>query len=771
MKKLSCLILLSLFGSYAIADSRVGEWRSYLSYEHTEMLLALRDKIYAMADGHVFSVSEKDKELSTYSKIEGWSENTLQCIAYSHQTDLMINVYQNSNIDLVASDGTVYNLPDVKDKNWAVDKTVYQIYVEGDKAYLACGFGVVVLNLTKKEIEDTYIVGEAASKVPIYGFTSDDERFYALSDDAIFTAPKQGANLLDFHVWHQSVIVCPDTLQARNLYVAANRLYTVHNETVLMQYDQEDWIDFYVGDYGSVSWNACGEYIVLTGGERGIDVYTTTMLPVKHYDISANYALLKGDDLWYASPESGLCHQSERGDVNCYKPSHMPKTPIKEMSFQNGMLMIAPGGYWLNREYVECKIPYFLDGQWGVHDVSSMNIDPWIQDVYDVTSVAMDPTDVNHFYFTTWGEGVFEVKDGKVVAFYDDKTTHGVIQSSWVGQPHYVRIDGARFDDKGNLWVLNAGNGVKVLQSNGKWSALNYSPLKPMENMRRLLITDKYKWLVGVRYQPGVFVFTENGTIDNISDDKYRMFSPGSLVDRDGNVLSPSYFYDIDEGTDGQIWLATDMGPIVFANLNKIFDNSYRCTRIKIAREDGTGLADYLLDGVSILCIEVDPGNRKWLGTANAGAYLLSEDGQHTIHHFTAENSPLSSNEVSDIVIDDSTGEVFIATQDGLFSYRSDAMKAEKEASQQSVYAFPNPIRPEYGGLVTIAGLEEDSHVWITDASANVVFEGDTNGGSISWDTRNKSGQMVSGGVYFVLVSNANSNAHRSVATKILIVR
>jgi hypothetical protein len=286
-----------------------------------------------------------------------------------------------------------------------------------------------------------------------------------------------------------------------------------------------------------------------------------------------------------------------------------------------------------------------------------------------------------------------------------------------------------------------------------------------------MLITNKHKWCVDLRYKPGVFVFSDKGTFDDMTDDDYRFFGSGSLVDKDGTILYPTYVYDIDEDTDGNIWVGTDIGPIVFSNVSKVFDANYRCTRIKIAREDGSGLADYLLDGVAIMSVEVDAGNRKWLGTANAGVYLLSADGKETLLHFNTENSPLSSNEVLDIEINERTGEVYFVTPDGLFAYRNDAMESMTEATQETIYAFPNPVRPEYGGYITVAGLEQDSKVWITDASANVVFEGQSNAGSIAWDGRNKSGQMVTGGVYFVLVSNANSDYHRSVATKILIVR
>ena len=214
------------------------------------------------------------------------------------------------------------------------------------------------------------------------------------------------------------------------------------------------------------------------------------------------------------------------------------------------------------------------------------------------------------------------------------------------------------------------------------------------------------------------------------------------------------------------------MGPILLPNPDKIFTNTdYRCTRVKINRDDDSGLADYLLDGETIYAIEIDYGNRKWLGTANSGLYLVSEDGTETIEHFTKENSPLSSNSISDLELNPKTGELFIATPEGVYSYKTDSTEPVKEASKETVYAYPNPVRPEYSGDVIIGGLEDNSLVWITDASGDLVFKDRTVGGSISWNCKNRTGQDVSGGVYMVLVSNENSDKPKSVATKILIVR
>ena len=242
--------------------------------------------------------------------------------------------------------------------------------------------------------------------------------------------------------------------------------------------------------------------------------------------------------------------------------------------------------------------------------------------------------------------------------------------------------------------------------------------------------------------------------------------------DRDGKSISTSYLFDAQEDKNGTLWVGTEIGPILLPNTDKIFtSNDYRCARVKINRNDDSGLADYLLDGEPIHSIEIDYGNRKWLGTANSGLYLVSEDGTETLAHFTKDNSPLSSNSISDLELNPKTGELFIATPEGVYSYKTDSSEPVKEASKETIFAFPNPVRPEYSGDVIIGGLEDNSLVWITDSSGDLVFKGRTIGGSISWNCKNSAGQDVSGGVYMVLVSNENSDKPKSVATKILVVR
>jgi ligand-binding sensor domain-containing protein len=178
-------------------------------------------------------------------------------------------------------------------------------------------------------------------------------------------------------------------------------------------------------------------------------------------------------------------------------------------------------------------------------------------------------------------------------------------------------------------------------------------------------------------------------------------------------------------------------------------------------------LADYLLGTEEIKAIAVDGANRKWIGTASSGVYLISEDGLETIHHFTAENSPLLSNAIQSIAINEKTGEVFFGTGSGLISYQSDAIEGGNRF--ENVHAYPNPVRPEYSGVITITGLVADTQVRITDVNGNLVYETISNGGVATWDGCGISGERVTTGVYFAQCVSPNGKYKH--ITKILVVK
>jgi ligand-binding sensor domain-containing protein len=259
-----------------------------------------------------------------------------------------------------------------------------------------------------------------------------------------------------------------------------------------------------------------------------------------------------------------------------------------------------------------------------------------------------------------------------------------------------------------------------------------------------------------------------NGTLENTSDDHVKVFSE-HFIDQDGGSVEVFYINALVEDHNGDIWVMTDKGPYVLYNTEEAFNTDYHFTKIKVPRNDGTNYADYLLDGAYTTCIEIDAANRKWIGTLSNGLYLIGPDGLESIHHFTKDNSPLPSNAIEGLALNHKTGELFIGTDKGLVSYMSDATRAEEVYDEEKVYAYPNPVTPDYDGLITVVGLKANSHVKIINTAGRLVAEGTSLGGSFTWDGRTPQGQRVSTGVYYVLGSDEEGN--EGIVTKVLFVK
>ena len=252
----------------------------------------------------------------------------------------------------------------------------------------------------------------------------------------------------------------------------------------------------------------------------------------------------------------------------------------------------------------------------------------------------------------------------------------------------------------------------------------------------------------------------------DITNDQIKAYE--TIINQDGTTINGMYHvYFAEEDLDRNIWIGTDVGPFMLER-SEINNGGSTFTQVKVPRNDGTNLADYLLANVDIYAMAIDGGGRKWFGTNGNGVYLISADNNEQIYHFTTENSPLLSDVIRSIVINNTTGEVFFGTDKGLCSYQSDAVTANEEMTKDNVWAYPNPVRPDYTGLITIVGLSFDSDVKILTANGTVVNEGRSNGGSYTWDGCDKNGKRVASGVY--MVATATSDGKKGTVCKIAIV-
>lgn len=763
------------------AHTPVGQWTNHSSYRTTTAIEETANKIFAIADNHLFSVDKDGGYIDTYSKTDGFCSTNIQCVAYDKNSGKLVIAYTNSNIDVVDANGTIHNIPDFFRKELSTDKTINKITFFKNNAYLATNMGIVVLNLKKYEIKDTYIIGDNAQMNSVYAVEFYNDSIYALMDNQIKANSIKSTNLLDYSSWSSDKTPkLPSGYKFADLMFFGGYfvLVTQNSNVFRCKSTDKSWQVLLENPQGKqIKLHKSNDNLLISAFTSYIR-YDNLWNLVQTGDVYNEDILYSNGVYWCANGESGVLKFKFGEQGTSYLPNGPYTGRAQKIIFDGDRFVVAPGFSWLdrgysynNRETWKGAVMLLQNEKWTSYTGSNSGALGLAPDgvFYDVVSVAVDPKNKNHIFASTWGEGVYEFLNGKAIKLYNKESTNGVIQDIGGFGVHYVRVDGLTYDNEGNLCVLvtlntskGSANSVVCMTPSGEWKELQgYSPVETYGHLLKMIFhTNRQSWVLSARSPQCVFIKKDNKT---------KSFS--SFTDKDNRTLSPSFLYDMVEDKEGNVWVGTSAGPVTFANCANVFNSDYRCTRIKVPRNDGTGLADYLLDGIGVKAIAIDGANRKWIGTENSGVFLLSADGLTTIHHFTTDNSPLPSNEITAIAIDSNTGEVLIGTTEGLICYGGDATEPVKNMKKGDVYVYPNPVKPDYTGMITIVGLEENTTVKITDASGHLVFEGVSNGGSFAWNGKNFSGQNVSGGVYFYHLFNSDEDNSRSVAAKVLIIR
>lgn len=367
--------------------------------------------------------------------------------------------------------------------------------------------------------------------------------------------------------------------------------------------------------------------------------------------------------------------------------------------------------------------------------------------------------------------GMYEFNDGKLVRYHnkDNSPLRGAYDRGKMLGNEYVLISTMKFDNNGHLWVLNnQTEGVTLLEFDpveNKWTD-HHNPILTNDNgigkhaFRSMFIDSRgLLWFVNDNWvETAVFCCDMN----NDAIVKYDSF-----VNQDGTRYSISFITCVCEDKEGNIWVGTDKGPFMIQK-SEVGESSVTFYQAKIPRNDGSNFADYLLNGVSISSIAIDGGNRKWFGSDNAGAFLISADNMEQLQNFTTTNSKLISDNISYISINPSSGEVFFLSDKGLCSYQSNATEPAETMDDDQVRAYPNPVTPDYSGLITITGLTYDADVKITSSNGALIAEGRSNGGMFTWDGCDKQGRRVASGIYMVVTATADTK--KGTVCKIAII-
>lgn len=775
MKK--TFLLCTLWVSLAVYSQHMYSWRALPACGNVSQVAVSPTHTYAVGGDALVVVDKASEEVDIYTKLNGLHGSSVAQIAYVDAVHALVVAYADGMIDYI-TERDIIAQNDLSIKSMSESKQANNMCVAGDKVYMAMPFGIIVLNAQKKEITDTYYIGENGSNVNVQSIVLAQDSIFAAGDNILYTASLKD-NLLDYSYWHRQPLsgneryvglgVYRDTVYSiigEHLYRREAQSWTLLAEDHVFSYIMNDGKDLYIADDG------LGYYSVK---ENGLDYFSTP---------GTVHAVRKdGNTFWFALYDKGLCQYAD-GSFQAYRP----EGPVVNIPYRtkivNDKLYVVPGARWATEENRPANIMVYDIREDIWHNMTAHDIAVQCDTAYiaDLMNVAVDPNDENHFFVTCYGTGLLEVQDYKIIHWYNMYNSPILSAAPGRYELKYMRTDGAMFDEEGNLWFVNVGvdNALHVIPAGAMTSrdkGINLDewhsfPLKDKTgqeyviNTPDVLFTDvrnsDWKWLPYVRYTPGLFFIDDKGTPMNGKDDiaTFR----GSFTDQNGNVVTPEEIHAVAQEKDGKLWISLQTGLITIpAEVDFVHSNA--CERIIIPRDDGTDLADYLLHTERINAIAIDGANRKWFGTQGSGVYLISEDGIETIEHFTTENSALPSNTILSISIDPKTGLIFIGTSAGLMAYQSDAAEAEKNLLH--AYAYPNPVRRDYTGIITISGLMDNTIIHIADPAGNTIYETRSNGGIAVWDGNNAQGQRVASGVYNVLCNEENG---KHTVVKILVM-
>ncbi|MCB0640145.1 MAG: hypothetical protein KDC44_00835 [Phaeodactylibacter sp.] len=741
----------------------IGDWIAYLPYARGLHVTQSSSTVYYTTDWSILMIDKEEQTVERFSKVDGLSNVGMGVIKFNPFSDILIVVYSNSVIDLVKPDG-IYTLFDITNfQGITGDKEVYDIFVENDRyAYLATNYGISKIDLFSNQFPFTTFTGVPINQVAIY-----DGYLYAAADDGLYRIDVGNAFPEDFTNWERMGLEqgWPDDYSVSDIAVYNDQLYLGMNDS-LFTYNGTDRDFLYTDPLFLISF-LTAENEHLLAGFRCIDncqgkvfKYDTennaTPLPSNCIDIPY-YAVEDQYGTIYCADDFRNFRILPAGTDDCQRLSlNAPYSHnVDEITTHNDEVWIASGGYASNYTYLNRSDGFFsmIDRQWRVHNQST---DPILTEVFDFVDIKVHPEN-GKVYAASYYDGLVEYDRTNYTIFNETNSS----LTNAIGDTNRTRVSGLAFDQENNLWITNftAEDGpLSVLTNEGEWR--NFRPSCNQDQLLDIAVDfNGYKWIVVGSTGVGLIVFDE-GDLNVATDDRCR------LITSNNTNLPSNRVNCMAVDLDGDVWVGTEQGTIVFECGSNVFEND--CTgSLRIVEQDNFGA--YLLETENIRTIAVDGANNKWFGTDN-GIFVQSPNGEQQIAFYDVNNSPLFDNIINDIAINANDGEVFIGTNKGLQSIRGKATGAE-DFNSSSPNVFPNPVRPEYDGPIAVSGLAQNANVKITDVNGQLVYEAKASGGQIVWDGTDYNGRRASSGVYLVFSTSSNSlNAPNTVVAKILFI-
>lgn len=756
MKRKFLYVLLLLVVQFCFSQNKLS-WQGYFSFNEIKDISQSSTTVFVASENALFSKNTALNTVKITTTVDGLSGQTISASYHSEEFKKTIIGYENGLMIVVnETDGSILKVIDIINKQLPSNlKRINHFMEYKGVVYVSCDFGIVQFNLTSLKFGDTYFIGDNGAEVRVRQTAYFNGFFYAATSNGIKKANSTNANLIDFNQW--SLVNGGDWSSIESL---DSELIAISSAGFIHRYNSNSFVGFLQLPKPSVDMRPVNHNLIITTPDV-VYVYNNQMVLMRQitntqvldYTITFSCATTVGDVLYVGTKESGVFSSSLSGASVFVNDT--PNGPLRNSIFA---LQVTANSMWtVYGDYSGVYNPYPKES----YGISKFSLDKWLNIPYEkvlgaksLIRVAVDPANEKKVYIGSFDAGLLKVENDTPSYLY------GTANSSLQAVPNTqdVWVNGMVFDKAGNLWMNNSlvDKGIKVLKPNGDWQVFSTEsviidiPSCPFGRMS--IDKNGTKWMA--TFNSGLIGFNEKG---NVLKKITQGTDTGNLPIVDVRVATPD--------NNNQLWIGTTKGLRVLANVSSFQTENQLTTKPIIILEEG--LAQELLYEQFITDIVVDGANNKWIATADSGVFMVSPNGQETKYHFTINNSPLPSNIINDIDINSVTGEVFIATDKGLVSFKGMATGANEDLN--NVYVYPNPVRPTYAGTVKVAGLINKANVKITDIEGNLVYETISEGGTIEWDTTAFGRYKVASGVYMIFISAQDGGETK--VKKVMIVR
>jgi len=770
MKKRILLTIFTFIGIYSFAQTPnmpIGSWKSHTPGRICKSIAATENYIYAASENNIIRYSKSDNTAESVSKIDGFYNINVSCLRYNETYKTLIIGYVDGAIDLVTNAG-ISPVNDILRANVIGSKRINHIMMYKNLAYISCGFGVVVFDLQKKEVKETYnSFGPNGLQLTVnWAGINNDSLFLSTNNGVMVSDLKANLNLMDANSWY-TYPSAGSFISTKINFLAGNKsgMYAASSDGKVFKLTGNSWQSFTLSPSLAkiYSLQSTQNKIHISGGSSVIEIDETgTQKQYAGFSNVQEAILDANNKFWGADLVNGIVEENNtKHYVNGPYSASVFKMGfyLDNLGVQNlcvttsgfnasGIISYNPNGFYIYRE-----------GIWENYNstIGNAPVQAYTGSAYNLTTNSLFISSFN-------GLNNFYRKGVEKDSFYtytSKNTQPEPIVDLWDGGNGYFMYD-TKFD-KGLQWVsmyrINTGQyNLFSINAKNETKGYNFPDIGEVSNypVEILIDNNSNKWL---RYANnrggGILVFNENAT-----GKKYKYLTDQASEGK----LSSKLTYCMAKSIKGDIWVGTDKGVCVFYSPNKVLTSTSFDATLPII-----GNRPLLRDQV-VKTIAVDGANRKWLGTTN-GVYLVNEDGSEELAHYTSANSPLPSDNIYDIKVNYVSGEVFIGTAAGIVSYKTDATLGAKADLEGNFNAkvFPNPVTPEFDGLITVNNLPNNTNVKFTDVNGVLVYETTANGGTATWNGITVSGNKANTGIYLVFCSNIDGS--EVLATKFSIIK